>query len=241
MLFDIKDHNPEEEICKIACQQDGTVIQFINNPNDEICLTACQNNGFAIQYIKKPSYQMCITACQQNGMALQYIDKDLPEFNLKKHVVKNGTVIDYIDNYCFKRELLYKLYETAIKNNPFAIKFIKFDNQSKNEYYDLALKACQIEGLALQFVENQDFEICKVAVDQFEYAIEHVNITEGYFDLCKIALQKDWKTVNLIDNFRIFIFGNDYIKELIDTIRKHDDVIPDYMNQQWFIYYSMCP
>ncbi len=110
--------NLSEEIQKLAVQQNGNAIQWIDNPSEEVQRLAVQQNGRTIQLIDNPSEEIQQLAVQQNGNAIQWIDN--PSEEVKKLAVqRRGWVIRHIDN---PSEEVQRL---AVKQEGMAIRFIK--------------------------------------------------------------------------------------------------------------------
>jgi len=67
----------DTEICRLAVQQDGRALQYVQNQTDEICKLAVQQNGLALRYVRNQTDEICKLAIQQNSRALQYARKGI--------------------------------------------------------------------------------------------------------------------------------------------------------------------
>jgi hypothetical protein len=93
-----------EEIQKLAVQQNGCVIQYIDNPSKKIQRLAMRQNGCAIQYINGPSKKIQKLAVQQNGCAIQYIDEPSEEIQMLA-VQQDESAIEYIRHPCAELQI----------------------------------------------------------------------------------------------------------------------------------------
>ena len=84
-----------EELQKLAVQQNGHAIHYIKDPSEEVQKLAVQQNGGAICYIKEPSEEVQKLAVQKNWGAIQYI-KDPSDQVQKLAVQQNWGAIKYI-------------------------------------------------------------------------------------------------------------------------------------------------
>jgi hypothetical protein len=64
------------------------------------------------------------------------------------------------------------------------------------ENYEICKLSVQQNGYALEFVEQQTEELCKLAVQQNGWALKYVN--EQTEEICKLAIQKDSWTLKLV-------------------------------------------
>ena len=81
----VKPEVMNEEICKLAVQNNGLCLQYVKPElmNDEICKLAVKQNGNALRYVKPElmTDEICKLAIQQNGYALYYVrQKQTSEF-----------------------------------------------------------------------------------------------------------------------------------------------------------------
>jgi hypothetical protein len=174
-----------EEEQKLAVQQNGQDIKYIDKPSEEIQKLAVQQNGQAIRFIDNPSEEIQKLAVQQYGDAIQLIDNPSEEF--KKLAVQNyGNAIQFIDN---PSEEVKKL---AVQQYGEAIQFIA--NPSE-EIKKLAVKQ---DGYAIMYIKNPSEELKKLAVKQDGYAIMYIkNPSE---ELKKLAVQQNGRAIRLIAN-----------------------------------------
>jgi hypothetical protein len=63
----------DDKFCKLAVQQDGDALQYVNIQSDEICKLAVQKKGFALLHVINQTDEICKLAVQQNGKVLLYV------------------------------------------------------------------------------------------------------------------------------------------------------------------------
>ena len=62
-----------QELCKLAVQQNGYALQYVKDKTEELCKLAVQQNGLALVYIQNQTEKICKLAMQQNFNAVQYV------------------------------------------------------------------------------------------------------------------------------------------------------------------------
>ena len=77
------------EFCKLAVQQNGYALKYVNGQTEEICKLAVQQKGYALCYVKERTDEICKLAVQQNGLALHYVKEQTEEI-CKLAVQQNG-------------------------------------------------------------------------------------------------------------------------------------------------------
>ena len=114
---DINFINLSEELCKLAVQQDGYLLEYVKNQTEEICKLAFHNlkilhlinlvknqteeicklavqqNCYALYFVKNQTEEICKLAVQQDGNSLRYVRKKLKNF---VNWLKKVTVISRI-------------------------------------------------------------------------------------------------------------------------------------------------
>jgi len=156
-------NNPE--LCKLAVQQNGYALEYINEQTEELCKLAVQQNGYALQFVKEQTEEICKLAVQQNGYALDYVKEQTPEI-CKLAVQQQGCALQFV------KEQTPEIYKLAVQQNGYALQYVK---EQTHEICELAV---QQNGYALRFVKEQTPEICKLAVQQNPDAIEYVKNRE---------------------------------------------------------------
>jgi hypothetical protein len=146
--------------------------------------------------------------------------------------------------------MLNEIYTLSIRNNIMAHEYVKNNSKELLDYLidvtlgdqtewqqrinnddeEKYLALCEKDGLALQFIENQTYDICMAAVKQFTFSIEYVKMVDKYYEICLYAVDQDWKTINLIDYYRL---TRDQIKEICRIVLSKDDVVIDYIEREF--------
>ena len=178
-----------------------------NKTYDEL-IEAVKQDGYALEHIEEQDENLCTVAVQENGYAIRYA-KDQTERVCVAALGQNGNAIRYINKPSFEMKRLAVLMDglsiryideedernyhylctIAINQNAFAINFI--DEQT----YELCLQAVQKNGDMLWCVEEQTKEICTEALRNNLKAFKHIrNITEEHILLfLKLCNEKKYK------------------------------------------------
>jgi hypothetical protein len=80
----------------------------------------------------------------------------------------------------------------AVKQNGMILQYVK------NQTYDICMEAVKQTGLALQYVKNQTEENCMEAIKQNIWALEYVNNQTE--DMCMKAVKKDGLVLQFVKN-----------------------------------------
>ena len=102
----IKDHKCwyDADFCKLAVQQDGLALEFVNNQTPELCELAVRQNGLALQFVVNQSSELCELAVQQNGYALYHVinrNDNICELAAQRHAyIKISIYADWLVNKC---------------------------------------------------------------------------------------------------------------------------------------------
>lgn len=111
----------DPEFCRIAVQNNGMAIQYVNNPSVELCVIAVKNNGYSLQFIDQDRLddrkgEICRLAVEYVPWAIKYVKEQTDEL-CKLAVKKNGLAIKYVNNktdelcqLAIKQTKLAKLY-----------------------------------------------------------------------------------------------------------------------------------
>jgi hypothetical protein len=187
----------DEYCCRIMVMHHFWSLKYVENQTEELCRLAVKYDSLAIQYVKNINHTLCKILLDENSYILPWIY----EYYYK--------CIDYnLDN-------ILEICNIAINKNPYLIQFIfeTFANiiDKNNKYQILILaikkdynilklfnigndiKLCesivQINGLALQYIENPNIDICKYAVKQNGLALQYIeNQTK---ELCELAIKQN--------------------------------------------------
>ena len=215
-----------------------------NNYYNKICKKVILENicGFTEinpQFLTKSQYRhLCFIAVKQNLFFIDDFDRQrLGKRNwleLCRIVIrKNGHFINYIET------LTPELLNLALKNGS-GLKYVK------KQVYTQCLTVLKKNGLELsyirpeQFTNDQYFEICKTAIEQHTnslYFVEEMVLNpDQYCDLCKIAINSLPETISLINPGKIpSVLYNSWCYKAI----KHNPYLLDYIP---FInhYFELC-
>ena len=189
-------YNVSEATLIKGMQFNGMYLQYVREEDKSvpICLAAVKKNGDAFQYVPNsisgvavadaltvsdpfPNDNIAIEALKTHGLALRYMSdlSDNPSICL---LAANsvGDSVQFMSPTMLSGEYGKGIMESAIKNAPYAIKYIKksyFTNIV--DYYSMALSAVKIRGELLEFVDTPTAEVCLEAVRANPFAIKFVS------------------------------------------------------------------
>jgi len=142
MLSEPKKAYKDNEICKLAVQQNGWVLQYVKEKTEEICKLAVQQNGLALQFVKEQTEELCKLAAQQNGWALLLMKEQTEEI-CKLAVQQNGHALQFV------KEQTEELCKLAVQQNGWALQYVKEQTE------EICKLAIQQHGDALEFVKSE--------------------------------------------------------------------------------------
>ena len=93
----ISDEILSDELCKLAVQQNGDSLRYVDHQTEEICKLAVRQNGYSLRYVKNQTEEICKLAVQQNGYSLENV-KDQTDEICKLAVQQNGYSLAYVDH-----------------------------------------------------------------------------------------------------------------------------------------------
>jgi hypothetical protein len=141
----------DNELCKLAVQQNGDFFRFVKNQTEEICKLAVQEKCCALMYVEEQTEEICKLAVQNNYLALQYIKNQTEEI-CKLAVQHYGEALKFV------REQTEEICKLAVQQNGHALRWVK------NQTEEICKLAVQNNRYSFKFVKNQTEEICKLAV-----------------------------------------------------------------------------
>jgi hypothetical protein len=173
-------NNPTEEMCKYAVQRNGLALEYVKNQTEEICAIAINLDGSAfkfvdpelytekicnlaakrkgenLKYIKNQTFSMCIEAVKNNGMALEYVDKSLIN---KKMCIEAVICSAWAFQFVPPELLTEEIYKIAVIKEKYVLTHIY-------QTEEICKAAVMEDGWALQYIQNQTDEICRLAIRQ---------------------------------------------------------------------------
>lgn len=169
--------------CKIAIQQNGLAIQFLDKAgrSDKILVTyAIRQNGLAIQYINKSAFTIsdwnfyCRVACKTTAAAYQFVyGKVLTKEEIKTVLQKDYTMAKYLEKESGKQNVP-ELYNYALQVSPRALEFVPKERQNRA----MCLNAVRQDGSLYKYIKNaackKDKEIIRVAVSNYGLSLKYV-------------------------------------------------------------------
>lgn len=180
-----------DELCEIAVQQYGMLLEKVKYPTDNICKLAVKQNGLALRYVKDQNEDICTLAVQQNGLALHLVRKQTHEIcNLAVH--QNPLAFIYVDDQ-FKTDELCTL---AVKQNGRILKYVK------NQTAEMCYLAVQQYPYVINYVNKEYLteDLCILAVEQNGYVLQYIKGSHQTEAVCRAALQQNEKAAQFIEN-----------------------------------------
>jgi hypothetical protein len=120
ILFINEQYENYEEICKLAVQKNGYVLQCIENQTDEICKLAVQKYADALRHVKVQTYEICKLAVQTNCWIIEIVKEQFQTEEICKLAVQqNSYTIRFVKN---QKEEICKL---AVEKEYKSLQYIK--------------------------------------------------------------------------------------------------------------------
>jgi hypothetical protein len=120
-----------EEICKLAVQEAGTALEYVQHQTDEVCKLAVQQYGRALQYVQHQTEETYKLAVQEDGLALEYVETQTDEI-YEVAIQQNSEAIFWVDIMILQKwETVNKLFDSN-KDNTCSI---SYDNIELNDTY----------------------------------------------------------------------------------------------------------
>ena len=106
------------ELCKLAVQQDGCVLQCVDCQTEELCKLAVQQYGHSLQWVKDQTEELCRLAVQKYGGALEYV-KDQTEEICKLAVQQYGGALKYV------KDQTEEICKQAVRQDGMSLRYVK--------------------------------------------------------------------------------------------------------------------
>lgn len=159
----------DEDLCVYAVKISPLALKYIENQTRRVCLAALERPR-ALAFIRDKTPEYCEIAVRADPNMIGYVPK--PTYEMFDNIIKaKCSALIYLHrsplSYKEKLELQYK----AVKAQAYNIRHII------KPYREVILYAVKKTPHALAYVkpEDQDEEICKIAVSNDPYAIRFVN------------------------------------------------------------------
>lgn len=164
----VQSHN---KACLLAVKKDGLLLRYIQDKNktEEICEEAVKNNELAIKYTNKSNEIMWEHVVGINPWLIT--DKSIDKTGTSYKVYLKGNAIDgLLLAYTPKEYQTDELIEIAIENNGMALEFVPNQNEL------LVKKAIENNPLALKYAsrEYKTKEICNIALTSNVFALPYI-------------------------------------------------------------------
>lgn len=232
--------SPTDEMYMEASKKIPSVLSKVRNIAlldgiDPISIIKC--NPLHIKNIVSPTYEMYFEAVKGNGSLLCIVPKEMMNDEIAMvGVKKNGEAIKYVPNQykelCFEslnqdsKNLAHiriknmEIYEFLILKDLNNIKLIQDFNRhaditngvDDDDMLKLQMYCVSKNGMLLSIVDNQNYDMCEIAINDNPNAIRFVADDLLDSDLCELAFAKDKNTFKNI-KFKTLIMCRDAIDE----------------------------
>ena len=149
LAIDKCDRLMTDEICKLAVQQNGNVLQFIKPTlrSDEICKLAVQQNGNALQFVINQTSEICKLAVSKDIYALDFVKPELMTKELCKlakfniliklgEFKRRGAYVSHFDMNSDLKEMVYEYKRICLEEKYYKMNKLK-DECAKFAIYGL--------------------------------------------------------------------------------------------------------
>lgn len=174
-----------EDICMEAIKQNPHSFQFVKAQTERLCMEVIKLDGCMISEIINITDEICMIAVKQNGLALEYVD--IQSYDIVMAAIQqNYEALEYVHEYI----ITPSIYLAAIQQNVDAHEYIKYDQIKDID--DFNLQAVKINGIYLQYVENQTYDIVLAAVKQNGNSLQYVDDKFITNKICVKAVKQNW-------------------------------------------------
>ena len=225
-----------DKICLSAIKQNPMALQYVKHQKESMILYACEKNAYVVTMIKNPNINLYRMLFDINIHTFKYMNYTImnPEFIdelWNKSIVKNGLLLEKCPHQTFE------LCKIAIEQNPHALKYINYDILSLYEIHELYTIASIKDGMTIQYMKNYiNEEIIKLGIKQNGLAIQFI-INPSY-ELCKLAIAQNSNSLIKINNlYYKSILSNDLYQQSFD-INHEDTCLICYSDEIYFIKYQ---
>ena len=200
-LYNMIKTEKTEKLCKLAVQQNGMAIQFVDKKyvTNELCILAVKQNGMALQYIENQTHEICDLAIKQNVMALQFVSKLTDGINMEE-LYKLACRINGVDALTCIKHInglqTVELCTLAVEQNYKAFYYV--NSEYRTEY--ICKIAVKNDAKALEYVKNQTQDICLMAVQKNGAVLEFVKKEYKTTEICTAAIKQNYKALKYIEN-----------------------------------------
>lgn len=191
---------------KERIKNDIKYLDTIDDQTNELCYFALDQDYTALQYIKNQTFDMCKYALTKNGKAFDHIRNKTDD--IYKYVFRNKILslkdVEQTEHIC----------EIALDIDGLNLRDVDINVKTDN----LCKIAVKQNGLAIEFVDNQNSAICISAIYQNAHSIKHIsNQTETLIKLaielkasslehvlnqtyaiCAYAIHRDYKAIQYV-------------------------------------------
>lgn len=180
-----------EEMSLKLIKRDCRNILFVDDQTENICINAVQKDGLMLEFVKNQTDKICLEAIKNNVEAFKF--------------VKNKTL-----DFCMQA---YKLNNEILRLPD----FLKIVCNDINSLTDIL----KINGLAIQYIQNQTPELCLLAVNNNGLAIQYIQNKTP--ELCLLAVKNNGLAIKFIEN---------QTEEICIEAVKHDGTLLKFVKRQ---------
>lgn len=166
-------------------------------------------NGDLLKFVPPENItkKCCEIAIKSNGLSLEFVPDDFRTVELYKlALLQNGLAIKFINMNSIEgddsKKIIKILIKTALQSNGMALEYIP-DYYKVNSVFEIALFE---NGNAIQFIpeSKQTLALCKRAIFTSPESLKYIKIQN--IELCKLAITRDYNTIEYIQDPKLRIF-----------------------------------
>ena len=142
------------------------------------------------------------------------------------NVEENGLELKNVNVELMTTEQYYKICEAAVEKNGLALQFVQTNKITDKQYYDITFLA--LNNILPNADKITPEELCKIyllAVKNnkiflyYAHQIKDIITSEQYFQICKVAVEKDISALDYVDYVKLGNHNDDF-ENIVENIRK---------------------
>ena len=213
---------PTYKMCQYALSKDGCLINYIDDQTTELCEIAIDNNPFSLKYVRNQTSELCKKAIDKDGFSVLAINdvnrtdmNEMYELSIFNNWICLASISNQTEDLCryavcvnpmalkYCNILTDEIKTLAVFNNGLSLELL--DKNEQNEH--ICIMAVKNNGIALRYVFDQTYKICKAAVKNRPRSIIYIKDTNFITD----------EIINLIKDDEI-LAKNYYILQMYNML-----------------------
>jgi len=238
-------NNQTYKICLEAIKVNPLALSMVINKTSALCLEAVKMNPTALQYVppQMQTIEICKEALVRDGMCLKFINNQTERLCYEALISSKGAAFNLIHNktkflckeamkidgnlLIYVPDKSFDICMEAIKQNPFAIRYVEFDSLINKDIEILIYEAIKRNGNVIQCINKKYHtqKICIIAILTDKNNIKYIDYES--FNISLIDFEnKDGVTEGLItvNQENCYVIKTNIIKDSIKNIKLDDNV-----------------